>query len=389
MSASPGVREGATRVQWRAMKIEPFVMERMQSEWENRVAHNLSESGVHPMTVGELLGPESTEVLRDERLLYVQSNGSEALRRAIASLYPGAGPDNVVVANGTAEANYISAWRLVEPGDEVVMMLPNYMQTWGVIRSWGASIVPWSLREDLGWAPDLDELRRAVTARTRLIVVCNPNNPTGSVLSLDAMREIAAVASRAGAWILADEVYRGAEREGEETPTFWGLHERLLVTCGLSKAYGLPGLRIGWVVGPPDLVAQLWGRKDYLTISPGALSDVLARKALAHGTRARILERTRSILRRNYPVLESWAKERHGVALVPPRAGAIAYLRYPWRVNSTALVERLRDEHGVLIVPGDHFGMDGFLRVGFGNEPDDLRSGLQRLSGPLDALPRA
>jgi aspartate/methionine/tyrosine aminotransferase len=368
------------------MDIEPFRMERMQSEWENRVAHNLSESGVHPMTVGELLGADDLAALRDERLLYVQSNGSEDLRRAIAALYPGAGPDNVVVANGTAEANYISAWRLVEPGDEVVMMLPNYMQTWGVIRGWQATIVPWNLREELSWAPDLDDLRRVMSARTRLIVVCNPNNPTGSILSPEAMREIAAIAAQTGAWILADEVYRGAERAGQESPTFWGSYDRLLVTCGLSKAYGLPGLRIGWVVGPADVVAQLWGRKDYLTISPGALSDVLARKALAPDTRPRILERTRSILRRNYPVLESWVRARRSVHLVPPEAGAIAYLRYGWKVNSTQLVERLRDQHGVLIVPGDHFGMDGFLRVGFGNETADLEAGLARMSGPLDAL---
>jgi aspartate/methionine/tyrosine aminotransferase len=372
------------------MKLEPFQMERMQSEWENRVAHNLSESGVHPLSVGELLGPGAHEELLGERLIYVQSNGSEDLRRAIAALYPGAGPENVVVTNGTAEANYVSVWELVEPGDEVVMMLPNYMQTWGVVRSQGASVVPWNLREELSWAPDLDDLRRAVTSRTRLVVICNPNNPTGSILSPAAMRDIAAVAARVGAWILADEVYRGAERDGTETPTFWGMHDRLLVTCGLSKAYGLPGLRIGWVAGPAETVAQLWGRKDYLTISPGALSDALARKALAAETRARILERTRGILRRNYPVLESWVRQRgQAVRLVPPRAGAIAYLRYGWRINSTELVIRLRDEQSVLIVPGDHFGMDGFLRVGFGNEPSDLQSGLDRMAAWVDKLPAA
>jgi aspartate/methionine/tyrosine aminotransferase len=217
--------------------------------------------------------------------------------------------------------------------------------------------------------------------------VCNPNNPTGSILPVAAMREIAAVAAKAGAWILADEVYRGAERTDAETPTFWGLHDRLLVTCGLSKAYGLPGLRIGWVVGPADTVAQLWGRKDYLTISPGALSDVLARRALDPAARPRILERTRGILRRNYPLLESWVNARpRAIRMVPPRAGAIAYLRYAWRVNSTELVERLRDEHGVLIVPGDHFGMDGFLRMGFGNEPEDLEAGLRRMAAHLDTL---
>jgi aspartate/methionine/tyrosine aminotransferase len=370
------------------MKLEPFQMERMQSEWENRVAHNLSESGVHPMTVEQLLDDpaERDEVLR-ERLLYVQSNGSDALRASVAALYPGAEARNVVVTNGTAEANYISVWKLVEPGDEVVMMLPNYMQIWGVVRSQGATVVPWPLREETGWAPDVDELSRAFTPRTRLVVVCNPNNPTGSVLARDAMREIVARTARHGAWLLADEVYRGAEREGDETPTFWGSYERLLVTCGLSKAYALPGLRVGWVVGPADTVAELWGRKDYLTISPSALSDVLARKALRPDVRARILARTRGVLRANYPLVEAWVRGHGGdLRLVPPKAGAIAYARYAWPVNSTELVTRLRDQHGVLVVPGDHFGMDRFLRIGFGNEPADLRAGLARMDAGIAAL---
>jgi aspartate/methionine/tyrosine aminotransferase len=369
------------------MKLEPFQMERMQSEWENRVAHNLSESGVHPLTVEELLDPDDRDEVLRERLLYVQSNGSEALRTAVAALYPGADARNVVVTNGTAEANYVSVWRLVEPGDEVVMMLPNYMQIWGIARGQGASVVPWKLREEQGWAPDVEELSRLLTPRTRLVVVCNPNNPTGSILGADAMREIVARTARQGAWLLADEVYRGAERDGVETPTFWGSYERLLVTSGLSKAYALPGLRIGWVVGPPDTVAELWGRKDYLTISPGALSDVLARKALRPDVRARVLARTRGILRANYPVLEQWvAGHRDEIRMVPPRAGAIAYARYAWPVNSTELVTRLRDEHGVLVVPGDHFGMDRYLRIGFGNEPADLRAGLARIEAGIASL---
>jgi aspartate/methionine/tyrosine aminotransferase len=372
------------------MRVETFQMERMQSEWENRVAHNLSESGVQPMTVEELLDPsERDEVLR-ERLLYVQSNGSDALRSAVAALYPGAEARNVVITNGTAEANYISIWRLVEPGDEVVMMLPNYMQIWGIVRSQGATVVPWPLREERGWAPDLDELSLAFTPRTRLVVVCNPNNPTGSILARDAMREIVARTARQGAWLLVDEVYRGAEREGEETPSFWGSYERLLVTSGLSKAYALPGLRIGWVVGPEETVAELWGRKDYLTISPGALSDVLARKALRPDVRARVLARTRGILRANYPILEDWVgRQADAFHMVPPRAGAIAYLRYARAINSTKLVTRLRDEYGVLIVPGDHFGMDRYLRIGFGNEPEELRAGLARIEVGIAGLPAA
>ena len=204
-------------------------------------------------------------------------------------------------------------------------------------------------------------------------MVCNPNNPTGAILSDAERRGIVDAAARHGSWILADEVYRGAEREGPETPSFWGAYDRVLATCGLSKAYGLPGLRIGWIVAPSGSTWELWGRKDYTSISPGALSDFLAQKALVPATRARILERTRGILRENYPVLEAWtAKRRDAFRMVAPRAGAIAYLRYLWKVNSTELVLRLRDEQSVLIVPGDHFGMDGFLRVGYGNEPHEL-----------------
>ena len=369
------------------MKLEAFEMERMQSQWENRVSHNLSESGVHPMAVGDLLTPEEHQEIFRQRLVYVQSNGTPELRAAIAALYHRATADNVVVTNGTAEANHISIWRLVEPGDEVVMMLPNYMQIWGLVRSLGATIVPLPLREENRWNLDPADLQKALTPRTRLIVVCNPNNPTGSILSSEGMKEVAALAARQGCWILSDEVYRGAEREGFETPSFWGLHDRVLVTSGLSKAYGLPGLRLGWTVGPVETIGELWARKDYTTISPGALSDFLARKALRPITRRRILERTRDILRRNYPVLEAWVARRGSAfGMVPPRAGAIAYLRYAWKLNSTDLAVRLRDEKSVLVVPGDHFGMDGYLRVGFGNEPEDLKAGLARIDSLLDAL---
>ncbi len=369
------------------MQLEYFAMERLQSEWENRVAHNLSESGVHPLSVEELLSPDDRAALLRERLVYIQSNGTEELRQRIAALYPGATIDNVTATNGSAEANFISVWRVVEPGDEVVLVLPNYGQLWGVLRGFGAQVKAVLLREELGWGLDLDELARAFSPRTRLICVCNPNNPTGAILSPGERDAIVRLASQHGSWILADEVYRGAEFDGVETASFWGAYERVLATGGLSKAYGLPGLRIGWVVSPKSESWDVWARKDYTSISPGALSDFMARRALAPALRASILERTRAILNRNYRVLEQWVGKRgDAFRLVPPKAGAIAYLRYAWKVNSLELVLRLRDEQSVLIVPGDHFGMDGFLRVGFGNEPEDLRGGLGRIDALLDSL---
>ena len=372
------------------MKVEVFEMERFQSIWENRVAHNLTESGVHPLSLGELLamaGDVKLESLLDHRFVYVQTNGTPALREAIAGLYPGADADNVVVGNGTAEANYIAAWKLVEPGDDVVMMLPNYMQMWGVMRAQGANVIPWRLREDRGFEADLDELASLVTPKTKLIVVCNPNNPAGSILGEDAMRAIVAQAEKVGAYVIADEVYKGAELDGRETRSFWGLSDRIVATGGMSKAYGLPGLRIGWAVGPAPLIAELWERKDYLSIAPSSLSDSLGQLSLRPDVRPRILERTRGIVNAALPVLTAWlAGHGAGFRFVPPHAGAFAFPRYSWAINSTRLMERLRDEQSLLVVPGDQFGMDGFLRIGLGSAPDELRADLARIDTVLGSL---
>jgi aspartate/methionine/tyrosine aminotransferase len=373
------------------MKIETFEMERWQSQWENVVEYNLAESGVDPLTVEELLGgPEAVRELGRHKMLYNQGNGTPELRDLISAMYPGATRDNIVVTHGTCEANYLAIWSLIEPGDEVVVMLPNYMQVWGLARGFGAQVTPFRLREETRWAPDLDELHRAVTSRTKLVAVCNPNNPTGSVLSEAAMDAIVAAARRAGAWLLADEVYQGAELSGQTTPSFWGRYEKTVINNGLSKAYGLPGLRIGWTVAPKDLIYQLWSYKDYTTIASSILSDLLARRALEPAMRERILDRTRSILRRNYPVLEQWmASHGQDFSVVPPAAGAIAYLRYRHAINSSELMKRCINQQSLLIVPGDHFGMDGFIRLNYGVPADHLREGLARLDATLGTVTKS
>jgi hypothetical protein len=358
-------------------------MERMQSTYENQVAFNLSESGVHPLRLGELVeDPASRESLLAETLRYTQTNGTAALRSLVAAQYPGATPDHVQVTNGGAEANYISTWNLVEPGDDIVMMVPAFRQMWGLARAFGAHVTEWPLVDAAGpaWRVDLEALQRLVSGRTKLIIICNPNNPTGARFDAPDLDAIAAIADRHGAWILSDEIYRGAERDGRETPTMWGRSDRVIVTSGLSKAYALPGLRIGWVVAPPSLTAALWSYHDYTTIAPGALSDALARRALEPARRAQILARTRRILNENYPVIAGWLAA-HGTlfSYAPPDAGAIVYVRYHHAINSTALVTRLREQKSVLVVPGDHFGMDGYLRIGFGDDATYLQEGLTRL----------
>jgi aspartate/methionine/tyrosine aminotransferase len=373
------------------MRLERFEMERMQSTYENQVEFNLSESGVRPLTARELIeDTEGLDGLLDQPLVYTQSNGTIDLRRSIASMYPGATIDHIEVTNGGSEANFITTFNLIEPGDDVVMLVPNYMQTWGLSRAFGGTIREWRLIEDHEagrWRADLDALDRLVTSRTKMIVICNPNNPTGARLTGADLDAVARAADRHGAWILSDEVYRGAELDGRFTDSMWGRSERVIVTSGLSKAYGLPGLRIGWIAGPPALIASLWSYHDYVTIAPGALSDRLARVALQPERRARLFERTRGILRRNLPLMEEWLRHAGGFHWIKPEAGAIVYVRYDHKINSTQLVNRLREEKSVLVVPGDHFGMDGYLRLGFGEPPEYNRAGLDRLKDLLLSVP--
>jgi aspartate/methionine/tyrosine aminotransferase len=371
------------------VKIVPFEMERMQSTWENQVEINLSESGVHPFTLGELLADgEDRERLFGVTLGYPQTNGTIPLRSAIASMYPGATPDHVHVTNGGSEANFCSMWSLLDPCDDVVMMAPNYMQTWGLAGAFAGSVRQWPLAEIGGrWRPDIDRLRSLLTPRTRLLLICNPNNPTGACFDGPTLDAICREAARHGTWVISDEIYRGAELAGGETPSVWGRYERAVVTSGLSKAYALPGLRIGWVLGPPDFVANTWAYHDYTSIAPGAVNDRLGALALSAGTRARILQRTRGILNANFAGLTSWLAERADLfSFIPPEAGAIVYARYQRPINSTALTTRLRDEKGVLVVPGDHFGMDGYLRIGFGGPAHELFEGLSRLESLLRSV---
>jgi aspartate/methionine/tyrosine aminotransferase len=364
-------------------RFQPFVMERMMSKWENVVDVNLSESGVHPMTLRELveLGGLDLASIGDVLINYPQANGTIELREAIAALYDGAGADNVLVTVGAAEANFLAMTTLLEPGDEVVVMLPNYMQVWGIAKNHGMQVRECHLSESQGWAPDLAGLEAAATSNTRLIAVCNPNNPTGRIMTGPEMDTVVSVAERTGAWLLADEVYRGAEREtDEETPSFFGRYDKVLAQGSMSKAYGLPGLRVGWSVGPAKVLDDMWARHEYTTIATTALSNHLTALALSESLRPRILARTRRYIRDGFPVLEEWMKS-HGdmFQLVPPQAAAIAFVRYRLDINSSELVERLRDEKSVLIIPGDHFGVDGHLRISYGLHHDYLRDGLERI----------
>jgi hypothetical protein len=375
------------------MHIDKFEMERMQVKYENAVDYNLSESGVMPMKLSELLGDQGNqELFLNQDLIYPEADGSPLLREQIAQFYPDCKPSNITVINGGSEANFVSLWTLLEKGRRLAFMVPNYMQGWGLGRAFAEGVDTFHLvlREENGqrrWALDVDELRKVVTPKTNVILVTNPNNPTGAVLNEAEMEAVVDTASSVGAWILADEIYRGAEVEGDTSPTFWGRYEKVIVTSGLSKAFALPGLRIGWVVAPEEMIEQIWIHHDYVTTTPGLLNDRLAAIAMEPVRREVILARTRKLIQANLSELEEWVDEyNHIFHYARPVAGAFAYLEYDLPINSAALIDQLRMESSVLLIPGEHFGLEKGIRTGFGYDIQKTLKGLTLMAEMVQKL---
>lgn len=372
------------------LKIEPFEMERMQSTWENIVEYDMSESGVQPVTLRELVGMGfDLETMMDVPLGYSQSNGTPELRELLTQHYPGTTVEHIEVTNGTSEANFLVALSLLRPGDHFALQLPNYMQLWGVPRSLGATIDLFHLQSDKGWEVNWEEFEAAVHEKTRLVYISNPNNPTGSVLAAEAMERIVRRCEEVDAYLLADEVYLGAEIERERTPSFWGMSDRVIVASGLSKAYGIPGVRIGWIVGLPEVVRETWTQHDYLTIAPNKLSDAIARTAVEPKNRENLYARTQRILQENLHTFRDFVDGFEGfLSFQPPRAGAICLTRYDHPIPSLELAERIRINQSTLVVPGIHTGLEGHLRIWIGGKPEFMKEGLRRIGKELKRLNR-
>lgn len=370
------------------MKIEEFKMERMQSTWENVVEYDMSESGINAVSLKDLCAMGfDLDAVMDMPLSYSQSNGTIELRELLVQHYPGASIDNIEITNGTSEANYMLALVLLKAGTEMVLEVPNYMQMWGVPRSLGAKINKFTLEFSRNWEPNWDEFEAAVNEKTRLVYVSNPNNPCGAVLSETAKERIVARCEEVGAYLLADEIYIGAERDCKRTKSFWGMSDKVIVTSGLSKAYGIPGIRIGWMVGPKDIVAECWSQHDYITIGPNKLSDIMTCTAVKPANREKLYARTREILDINHPIMQEWLSGFGDLfTFVPHVAGAFWFVKYNSNVPSEELCQRILKNQSTLIVPGIHLGMEGFLRIWMGAKKDFLREGLRRIGAEIRAM---
>ena len=379
------------------MKIETFALERWMTRWELDVTYDIAESGIYPMTMRELidLAPEGErsamlDELLDTRLGYSEARGSAALRSEIASTYAGANPDQVLVTTGAIEANYLLFNTLLDAGDHVVAVNPAYQQLNSVPKAIGADVTLWKLREENGFRYDLDELERELLRpNTKLIVVNTPHNPTGAMLSDAELDRIYALAEARGAYVLSDEAYRWLDMPDGE-PLARPIRERgpLGISVGtFSKPFGLPGLRIGWLVADEAIVSACWAMRDYISLSPGKLNDALAMHALRN--RSQITSRTQGIVRENLTTANAWFDEwGEVVGWTPPRGGLLALMNYRFDVPSAALADRLAGDYSVMLAPGSAFGFEHHLRIGIGQRPDLFKTGLDRTGECLSTLMR-
>jgi aspartate/methionine/tyrosine aminotransferase len=372
------------------MKIKPFGVEIWMNEFENHCEFNLAETCVASLTIAQLLemSGKNADVLDDllpMKMTYGAIEGSDRLRDAICTLYERQKREDIIVTHGAIGANALVHEALVEPGDHVLSVRPTYQQHYSLPESYGATVDILHLRPENGFLPDLEDFTRLIRPETRLIAINNPNNPTGALMDADYLEQFIDIARRSNAYILCDEVYRGTAQTGDGfSPSIADLYERGISVAGMSKTFSLAGLRLGWIAAPAEVRAAVSIRRDYNTISVGMIDDYFA--ALALEAKDRILERSRRITRGNLAILDAWVQTQPRIAYVKPQAGTTALLKYDFDMTSRDFCIQLQEQTGVMFLPGSALHMEGWLRVGYANDPAILSAGLERVSTFLQGL---
>lgn len=361
------------------MQIADFALERYFARWEFAVRYVLCASDVEPVGMHELLAMADSDAQSrwdGLRLGYTESLGLPALRSEIAALYDGLTADDVITFAGAEEGVFLGMHALLGANDHAVVVWPAYQSLHEVARSIGASVtfVPLDPR---GWTLDVDAVAAAMRPNTKVIVINFPHSPTGAQLELAQFERLVAMAELHGAHLLSDEVYRFLEHDAAPLPPAAERTDRGVSLGVMSKAFGLAGVRIGWVATrDKGLRARLAALKDYTTICNSAPSEILALIALR--ARAALVERAQTILRANIAVLEEFfTRNGNRFTWIRPRAGSVCF---PGLVGHgvDAFAARLVQEEGVLLLPASQFGYGGNnFRLGFGRR--DMPQGLARL----------
>ena len=354
------------------MKINDFKVEQWMNDHEKKAIYNLTDTCVKACTWQELM--ERVDIDPDLGLDYGDITGSEAVKQAILSLYTTHDLKSLTMFHGCLEANQHVMDTLLEPKDHIITYTPGYQQFWDYPRSLGVDATLLALKEEMGWMPNIDELKESIRSNTKMIILNNPNNPTGTMFPRSFMEPLIQICKEKGIWILCDEVYRGFD----DQPSISDLYEKGIATSSLSKVFALPGLRYGWVKACPSLILKINVRRDYTMISTGPLMDTIAAQVLAH--KDEILQKNKAYIEQNKHIFTTWEQTQSHYHLIMPKAGTVGFLSYDMDISSTDLANRLLDEEGIFFVPGSCFGFDHHVRFGLGQDSHLLEKGLQKLS---------
>lgn len=361
------------------------------NKYEQGAIYNMAETCVDSLTVGELIalgGEDEAKFLKklaEKRLTYGHIEGSPSFRENISKLYKTVKPENVLAMNGAIGANFLLLYSIVQSGDEVICVQPTYQQLYAVPESFGATVKGLPLRKENGFLPDLEELASLVTDKTKLIIINNPNNPSGAIMDEALLNEIVAIARSVDAYILCDEVYRGLLQDpSRNIPSIVDIYEKGISTGSMSKALSLAGLRLGWLTAPDEVIAECIKHRDYTTISCGMLDDYLAVYALENYDK--IMERNIKIVQENLAILDDWVKGEPSIDYVKPQAGTTAILAYDHDISSVDFCHQLYEKNGAFLAPGSCFDLEGTVRIGYACDTDVLRKGLPKVSEFLREL---
>ncbi|HEP1787282.1 TPA: aminotransferase [Streptococcus suis] len=364
------------------MKLPRFGVEEWLNVHENSAIYDIAGVSISSLTLEELFALSGTnpedfyKKLQGTKLNYGWIEGSPEFKEAVSQLYEHVAPEQILQTNGATGANLLVLYGLIEPGDHVISLYPTYQQLYDIPKSLGAEVDLWQIEEENGWLPDLEKLRQLIRPNTKMICINNANNPTGAVMDRVYLEELAEIASEVGAYILSDEVYRSFS--GLDVPSIIEVYDKGIAVNSLSKTYSLPGIRVGWVAANHQVTDILRDYRDYTMICAGVFDDLVAQLALVHYQE--ILERNRRILEENLAILDQWIENEPLVSYIRPAVVSTSFVKIAVDMPMEEFCLQLLQEHGVLLVPGNRFDRDGYIRLGFACEQETLIKGLEKLS---------
>lgn len=358
------------------MRLPDFKVEQWMNDYENDAIYNMTDTCVKALTLQELLDLEDFD-FNELTLDYGQITGDVELKKEILSLYERGTIDNITTAQGCLQANELVMNTLLEKGDEVICVVPGYQQFVDIPKSIGCKVNLIEL-DERDWRIDVEKFKRMLNASTKMIILNNPSNPTGTEYSKDFMNLLIEACQSYGTYILCDEVYRGLNQE----VSISDIYENGISTSSLSKVFSLAGLRLGWIKANEYVIHQINVRRDYSMISTGPLVDKLGRIALKH--KDELVLRAKSIISSNKNIVREWLKENPRFDCVLPNGGTVCFLKYYFDLKSETFAKLLLAEKGVFFVPGSCFDKEYYFRLGLAQDSKQFKAGLDELSNFVD-----